>query len=242
MGAGQKLLLFSPLQINLHATPLPIPQLLAILGTELIRAFSALQGCVGVIPKALGIHHYAKLPHQPCDHRHDQQGAGKKTICKDQRGKHHQVIPVKDPTGGTAAVFHDQPEGAPDQHANQVADVKQHRDHKQRYLVDYAPIIQQPDPRDQKAPKDKNLISGLSGGHDIASQGFMVDLVPYGPKMVGKELLRAYWDFIFNGDDLKEHIYDPYRPQKMQRRKSFKKVHSVEHKINIRLNQPRPNT
>lgn len=150
------------------------------------------------------------------------------------------MIPVKDPTGGTAAVFHDQPEWAPDQHADQVANIKQHRDHKQRYLVDYAPIIQQADPHDQKAPKDKNLISGLSGGHDIASQGFMVDLVPYGPKMVGKELLRAYWDFIFNGDDLKELSLNQ-GPQKMQGRKDFEKIHSVEHKETIRLIQPHEN-
>ena len=46
------------------------------------------------------------------------------------------MIPVKDPASGTAAVLHDQPEGAPDQHADQITYIKEYRDHKKRLFVD----------------------------------------------------------------------------------------------------------
>ena len=108
----------------------------AVLGAELVRAFRAFQRGVGIFPEPLGIEHDAQFPHEPREQGQHHQRDGEKAPYIDQRREHHQMIPVENAAGGAAAGVHHQPEGTPDQHADEVTHIKDHRDYKEQGLGD----------------------------------------------------------------------------------------------------------
>jgi len=211
----------------LHRQQYLLPKLLAILGAELVGAFGAFQRRVGLIPEAFRVDQNAKLPNEEGKHRHYHKGDGIEAAHKDQRREHHQVIPVEDPAGGAAAGTHQQPEGTPDQHTDQVAHIEAHTDQKKNVFVDQLCEIQNADDCDQRGPKKKYLVCRLGGGLNVALQSISVDLVPDGSEPVGKQLLRAKGNGIFNGDDLQKHIDHPHHPKNVEDGKLLKKVHSL---------------
>ena len=75
---------------------------------------------------------------------------------EEQGREHHQVVPVEDPAGGAAAVAHHQPEGTPDQHADQVADVEKYGNEEQNRLAEQPPVPAKADDRQQGAPDREN--------------------------------------------------------------------------------------
>ena len=167
------------------------PKFLTVLGAELIRTFRAFQGGVGFVPEALRVNQYEQLPDEPGNNRHDKQRYGVKTAHENNGREHHQMVPVEDPAGGAAAVAHDQTEGAPDQHSDQIADIKAYADEEKSGFVDDSVEIENSDYSNQGAPEDKYLVCSLGGGLDIAAQGIPVDFLPNGPEAVGKDLLGA---------------------------------------------------
>ena len=138
------------------------------------------------------------------------------------------MIPVEDPAGGAAAGLHQKPEWTPDQHADKVTHIEAHADHKQNHLADDPGPIQDADHYDQPAPKQKNLICGPGRCQDIASQCLVIDFIPDRLKAIGKQLHRSQRQFVFNGDDLQDHIRNPNQPKDMQQRRSGKEVCSFE--------------
>ena len=140
------------------------------------------------------------------------------------------MVPVEDAAGGAAFVFHNQPEGAPDEDADQVADIKEHRDHKQAGLVDDTLEIQGADGRRHKAPEDKDLIGGLGGGSRIVPEAAGADSLPGGTVAVGEQLPGAQGQPAFHRGQLEEHIRHPDEPEKMQGGKAAEKVGAVQHR------------
>lgn len=126
------------------------------------------------------------------------------------------MIPVEDPAGGAAAGFHQKPERTPDQHADQVAYIKAHADHKQPHLADDSGPIEDADRCYQRTPQQENLICSLGRCQDIASQCFVIDFIPNRLKEIGKQFHRSQRQFVFNGDDLQDHICNPNQPKDMQ--------------------------
>ena len=114
-----------------------LTQFLAVLDAKLIGAFGAFQGSVGALPEPFRIHHHTQLPNDPDDHRHGEQRQGVKTHHEHHGGKHHQVIPVKDPAGGAAFVAHHQSEGTPDQYADQIAHIEEGAGEKQMLILQH---------------------------------------------------------------------------------------------------------
>ena len=203
-------------------------EFLAVLGTELICAFAAFQRDVGYFPETFGIDQHAQLPNQPGKNRHDHQRYGIKSSHKNQRGEHHQVIPVENAAGGAAFVLHDQPEGTPDQNADQVTDIEADGDHKEPQFADHVRIIQYADQGDQGDPEQHDLVCGFCGGYDVVFQGLGIDLFADGTETVGKKFLRTQGHFVFYGNDLLNHIRDPDDPQKMQGGESREKVSAFQ--------------
>ena len=143
------------------------------------------------------------------------------------------MIPVKDPASGAAPVLHNQPEGTPDEHTDQITHIKEYRDHKKRHFIDDTKKIQHPDPGNEQTPKDKHFVSRFCGRYDVVSQSLVIDLVPYWFETAGKKFLRSQRHLIFDGDDLKDHVHHPHTPQKVQKRKLFEKIHSIQNREEI---------
>ena len=172
--------------------------------------------------------HNAQLPDQPCQNCQNHQGNRIETADEDQGREHHQVIPVEDPAGGAAAVFHHQTEGAPDQHADQVAYIEKYGDQKKSGLSKNPGEIKNADGSNQGPPDDENFISGLCCVDDIAVKGFVIDFILHGPEAAGPELLGAQRHLIPDGDDLLDHIHNPQQPKNMEKRKTGEKVQAVQ--------------
>ena len=66
------------------------------------------------------------FPNEKYNDRKRHKAFCKKTVHENQRTEHHQMIPVENTAGGAATVFHNKvPEGAPEQHANQIAYIEE---------------------------------------------------------------------------------------------------------------------
>lgn len=134
------------------------------------------------------------------------------------------MIPVENAAGGAAPVFHQQTERTPDQHTNQVADIKDYGDQIQGGFSNPVFEIQHTDGANQNAPQNQYLIGGFAGGQNIGFQGIPIDFIPNGAETMGKELLRPNGDPVSDGDDLENHIRNPDDPEKMQRGKLMKEL------------------
>jgi len=165
-----------------------------------------------MIPKAFGMEKNTNLPHKPCDDRKHNKRNGKKTTYVNHRGEHHQMIPIKDTAGGTAAGSHHEPEWTPNQYTDQITDIEKNRNHKQTDFSDPSLIVHETDCDDQGTPKQKNVIGGLGGGYHIFFQGFVIDLIPDGAEAVAKQFLGTESDLAFDRNDLLDHINDPEKP------------------------------
>ena len=73
--------------------------------------------------------------------------AGTKAPCeksgnKNKGREHHHMVPVKNPAGCAAAVFHEpDTERTPEQNADKVANIKSNRENKKHISADYSGVI-----------------------------------------------------------------------------------------------------
>ena len=123
-------------------------QFLAVLDAQLVGTFRAFQRRVGFFPESFRVEQYTQFPDDPDYQRQSQQGEGVKSLHKKHGREHHHVIPVEDAAGGTAFVFHDQPERTPHQHADQITHIEQDTYQEQMGIgQDTPPISEVPDRR-----------------------------------------------------------------------------------------------
>lgn len=99
------------------------------------------------------------------------------------------MIPIKDPTGGAAAVPHNQTERTPDKYADQIANIENNGNHEQPDFANYPGVIQYSDYYKQATPQNKDFICRFCGGYHIASQCLVVNFIFNGTKTVCKQLL-----------------------------------------------------
>ena len=126
------------------------------------------------------------------------------------------MIPVENAAGGAAAGAHEQPEGAPDQHADQVAHIEQRGDQKQLRPPQDAAVVQRADDGQTGAPDQEDLVGGFGGGDDVVAQRLVVDPVADGLEAAGEELHGAQGELVLDGHDLLDGIHSPNQPQQVQ--------------------------
>ena len=163
------------------------PQLFAVLGAELVGTVGAAQRRVGYLPEALGVHHHAQLPHQPHRDRQQDQAQGVEAAHADHGREHHQMVPVEDAAGRAAAVLHNEPEGAPDQYADQVADIERERDEEERRVGEDAQPMQQRERNHHRRPEQEDPVGGAGGVDDVLAQRLIVDLAGGGAEAETEE-------------------------------------------------------
>ena len=95
----------------MQAPWLVLAKLAAILGAQLICAGGTGQGAVGAFPEPLRVEEDENLPYKPGDEGQAQETPAIHAGEEDQRGEHHQMIPVEDAAGGAAAILHHQAPG-----------------------------------------------------------------------------------------------------------------------------------
>lgn len=194
-----------------------LSQLLAVLRAELVRAVDALQRGIAVIPKALGVEQRAGFPKQEDRHGHQQQAAGKEAVDKEQGGEHHEMVPIEDTAGCATAIAHHQAERAPNQYADQVADVEDDRAKEERGIAEHGFVMQPAKQRGQHRPKQEDAAGGAGGADDVGFERLAVDLFQDGTKMLLKELQGADGKILLNRKNLREHIEHPDPPEQMQK-------------------------
>ena len=139
------------------------------------------------------------------------------------------MIPVENSAGGAASGSHQQAEGTPHQHANQITDIETYTNQKELMFSDDARSIQNTDRCDQCTPEKEHFVCRFRGGYNISAKGFIVDFLPNGLKTVGKQLLRSQRDFVFDGDDLQDHICHPNEPKQMEQGRHGEEIHVIEY-------------
>ena len=184
----------------------------AVLDAELVGTGGTAERFVAVFPESFGIHHHAQLPHNPNAERKKEQRGGIESACEYKRGEHHKMVPVEYATGGAAAIFHDEPERTPDQHADEVADIEEHADHEKNGVVDHAEIVQQSDDGQKNDPDDENLVRGFGGRDHVFAECGMIDLFADRLEFDFEQFLRPQRDIVLYGNQLEYHINDPDYP------------------------------
>jgi len=155
---------------------------LTVLRAEFVRAGGAAERFVRLFPKAFGMEECHKLPEDENHERQQKQASSKETRDEHERGEHHEMIPVEDAAGGAAARLHQKTERTPDQHADQITHIEQHRNEKEFFCVQNPPIVQQPNDRKQRDPDQHDLIGCFRGGNGISFQCGKIDLLLDGLK------------------------------------------------------------
>ena len=87
---------------------------------------------------------------------------GEKSGNKNNGRKHHHVVPVKNPAGGAAAVFHKpNAERTPEKNADKVANIKSDGKNKKHVSADYSGKIKRSNNGDKRKP-DKTDFKGVT--------------------------------------------------------------------------------
>ena len=91
-----------------------------------------MEGGVGADPEALWVELEGELPGDEHENGDEQEAPAEEAAGEGKGNEHHDVVPVEYAAAGTAAVFHNKgAEGAPDDDANEVADVEEHAEEKE---------------------------------------------------------------------------------------------------------------
>jgi hypothetical protein len=84
------------------------------------------------------------LPTDKQNDRCEKQAPSKEILYKEQRGVHHKVTPVENSAVYTATIFHDKRlKRTPQNHANEISHIKEHRQQNQFFCADYLKQIEQ---------------------------------------------------------------------------------------------------
>ena len=132
-----------------------------------------------------------------------EQGNAEQTPCvevgqKDQRGKHHGVIPVVNTAGAAAFIFHEPClEWAEEENADHITDRIEQTDEKQNARIEDIGIIKCADDRVQQKPH--------SGDGKGAFGRIQFDCFVFGRNEIFSELLLTPHAFIVRGEEAKNH-------------------------------------
>ena len=102
------------------------------------------------------------FPYRKNNNRSGAKAPGEKSGNKNNGRKHHHVVPVKNPAGGAAAVFHKpNAERAPEKNADKVANIKSDGKNKKHVFTDYSGKIKRGNNGDKRKP-DKADFKGVT--------------------------------------------------------------------------------
>jgi hypothetical protein len=187
----------------------------AKLRTELIRTGSAGQCSIGLFPKAFGMQNEEKLPKTQNYKRHQNQRKRIYTRDKNHWRKHHKMIPIKNTTGRTASVFHDQAKGTPDQNTDQITNIEKNADHEKSHGVQNVRIIQYAEHTEKQDPQNQNLDRASCRIRRMLTDRIALDIFARHTESYEEKLLLAKRHEFFHGNELTDHIDHPDTPQNM---------------------------
>ena len=144
------------------------------------------------------------------------------------------MIPVEDPAGGAALIFHDQPERTPNKHTDQIAHIEQNAYQKQVGIGENAKVFQKSQGGDQPDPQQHHLVSGAGGGDDILFQRIPAESLQGRLEPLEKYLVGSQCD-VFCRDQLLQHIQHPQDPQHMEPGKFTEKVEPLENIVALKI-------
>ena len=120
------------------------------------------------------------FPDYKNDYRAGAKAPGEKSGNKNDGGKHHHVVPVENPAGGAAAVFHKpDPERTPEKNADKVADIESNGKNKKHVFSDYSGEIKRADYGNKREPHKADFDSVAVAFFDIGKKIFKVSDVFY---------------------------------------------------------------
>ena len=142
------------------------PELFRKLFFEILRLFEfadlvftvfAFQRIVGPLPELLRMFEQRDLPTQHQHNAGKEQAPGEEVADKQHRREHHKIAPVEDAAVDTAAVLDKIIlERAPDDHADQVADIIKHRQQNQLFRLNDVHDIQRAKDRVDTQPDQQH--------------------------------------------------------------------------------------
>ena len=145
------------------------------------------------------------------------------------------MVPVENAAGGAAAVFHKPyPEGAPEKHADKVADIKSNAYEQEHSSADNAGEIEGADDAVEDYP-DQTHKNGVFIGLDYKTDKFFVaaqHIILEGLEGAFEKLLRARGPISFGGDKLHYHVHHPDHPHNVEKAEAVKDMEAVH---NIKL-------
>ena len=198
--------------------------------TKLVGTFTALEGGVGLLPKALGIHKNAKLPRKESGDGNKNQADRIESTHKDHGRHHHKMIPIEDAAGRAATVFHDKAEGTPDENTDQIAHIEASTDEEKDLFADDVRVIQGGKDGKKSDPEEENLIRRARCGNDMIAKGGIVDRFLEGAEASTEELTRANGKLFPYRNELTKHIKHPKHPKKVQGADLGKKASTLQHR------------
>ena len=140
-----------------------------------VGAVGAFEGIVCSLIKSFGMKCKGNFPYRKNNNRSGAKAPGEKSGNKNNGRKHHHVVPVKNPAGGAAAVFHKpNAERAPEKNADKVADVKSDGKNKKHVSSDNSAEIKRADCGDKREPDKADLNSVAVAFFDIGKKIFKV--------------------------------------------------------------------
>ena len=154
----------------------------------------------------------------------DDQSACAKAPCeetgnKNDRRKHHHMVPVENTACGAAAVFHKpNSERAPEKNADKVADIKSYRKEKKNSASDDSGKIDHSDCGSEQKP-DKAYFQGITVAFfDICQKIFEIADIFYlmGDKILDAEFRRTEGEIFSARKNLEKHVKNPDEPYEME--------------------------
>ena len=115
------------------------------------------------------------FPNHKNDYRAGAKAPGEKSGNENDGGKHHHVVPVENPAGGAAAVFHEpDPERTPEKNADKVADIESDGKNKKHVLADNSAEIKRADYGNKREPDKADFDCIAVAFFDIGKKIFKV--------------------------------------------------------------------
>ena len=202
-----------------------------------IGAVAAFKCIIGSLIKSFRMKRKRNFP----DYKNDN-CAGTKAPCeksgnKNKGREHHHMVPVKNPAGCAAAVFHKPySERAPEKNADKVTDIKSNGEKKKHVSSDDSGKIENTN-NGTKSKPCKTDFYGIAVAffyvfHKVLN---VTDVFYFGrDKILDAEFCGTDGQKFSAGENLEKHIIKPDKPKDMKNGKTFKKVPTAHNIILLR--------